>query len=80
MTYPRGCPRCEQSYALEGGPVAGSTTISTQPGGTPSASRPRDQGRLLLLRCMLCSDTYWWDYFGSAPAPAPHPERTSALE
>ena len=71
MTYPRDCPICEQSYAVEGGAVAGSTTIYAQPGGTPSPSRPSDPGRLLLLRCMLCSGTYWWDYFASEQAAAP---------
>jgi hypothetical protein len=71
MAYPRTCPLCERSYALEGGPAAGSVTIHSQPGGTPSPARPTDPGRLLLLRCILCSNNYWWDYFASAPAESP---------
>ena len=71
MAYPRSCPCCERSYALEGGAAAGSTTIHSQPGGTPSPSRPRDPGRLLLLRCVLCGESYWWDYFASVPVQPP---------
>jgi hypothetical protein len=26
---------------------------------------------LLLLRCVLCGDSYWWDYFGSQAIEAP---------
>ena len=71
MTYPRACPVCERAYALEGGASTGSTTIHSQPGGTPSPVRPKDPGRLLLLRCVLCGGSYWWDYFASAPAKSP---------
>jgi hypothetical protein len=71
MVYPRSCPLCERSYALEGGPPAGSTTINAQPGGTPSPVRPNDPGRLLLLRCVLCGGSYWWDYFASAAIDDP---------
>jgi hypothetical protein len=71
MAYPRTCPVCEHSYALEGGAAAGSVTINSQPGGTPSPSRPHDPGRLLLLRCVLCGASYWWDYFGSQAIEAP---------
>ena len=71
MVYPRSCPVCKDSYALEGGAAAGSTTIHTQPGGTASPSRPNDPGRLLRLRCVLCGQPYWWDYFGSRPTDAP---------
>ena len=71
MAYPRSCPKCGQSYALEGGASAGSTTVYSQPGGTPSPSRPNDQGRLLLLRCVLCGESYWWDYFASRQTEAP---------
>jgi hypothetical protein len=71
MAYPRSCPVCERSYALEGGAAAGSITIHSQPGGTPSSARPGDPGRLLLLRCVLCGGSYWWDYFGSIQAEAP---------
>lgn len=71
MVYPRLCPVCEQSYALEGGAAAGSITVHSQPGGTPSPARPLDPGRLLLLRCVLCGSSYWWDYFGSVPSEPP---------
>jgi hypothetical protein len=72
MAYPRTCPVCECPYTLDGGAQAGSTTIASQPGGTPSPSRPNDAGRILLLRCVLCGDSYWWDYFASTP-PAETP-------
>ena len=71
MAYPRSCPVCERPYALEGGAAAGSVTIHSQPGGTPSPARPDDPGRLLLLRCVLCGANYWWDYFASAASKPP---------
>ncbi len=71
MAYPKECPICERSYALEGGAAVGSTTIHSQPGGTPSPSRPTDSGRLLLLRCVLCGASFWWDYFASSRCEAP---------
>jgi hypothetical protein len=71
MVYPRTCPVCERSYALEGGAAAGSTTIHAQPGGTPSPTRPNDAGRLLWLRCVLCGQSFWWDYFGSQAVEGP---------
>jgi hypothetical protein len=71
MAYPRSCPMCERAYTLEGGPAAGSITIHSQIGGTPSPARPGDPGRLLLLRCVLCGASYWWDYFGSVPSEPP---------
>jgi hypothetical protein len=71
MTYPRMCPVCQRSYALEGGAAAGSITIHSQPGGTPSPARPNESGRLLLLRCVLCGASFWWDYFRSATSQAP---------
>ena len=71
MAYPRSCPICEHSYLLEGGAGAGSITIHSQAGGTPSPARPQDPGRLLLLRCIVCGGSFWWDYFGSVCAEAP---------
>jgi hypothetical protein len=71
MAYPRTCPVCERSYALEGGAAAGSITIHSQAGGTPSPARPKEAGRLLLLRCVLCGASFWWDYFASTKGEAP---------
>ena len=77
MAYPRRCPICQAAY---GGlsPDILHTTLDAAPGGTPSPQFPDLSGRLLTLRCGLCTGTYAWDYFAdAAPRPADeHPRRT----
>jgi hypothetical protein len=86
MAYPRRCPICEAAYSGPGADIL-HTTPEAAPGGTPSPQFPDLPGRLLTLRCALCTGTYAWDYFASAtPRPAdgrprripgtrPHPYR-----
>ena len=90
MAYPRRCPLCGADYYESirgrGGIRVPSdsrhTTLSAEPGGTPSPWRPELPGRLLTLRCLACDGEYVWDYFGGRPAagapPAPRrPQRAA---
>jgi hypothetical protein len=76
MAYPRHCPLCGADYY---GPAKGRaaigvacedrhTTLSAEPGGTPSPREPTLPGRLLTLRCRICRGEYVWDYFAALPA------------
>ena len=85
MVYPRRCPLCDATYGVRNHTdlnVSADTrhvTLQAEPGGTPSPWRPEDLGRLLRLRCLLCTSEYRWDYFGdrlpdgTTPAPCPRP-------
>ena len=87
MTYPRHCPLCGAACGGSTRRQAGSdlvsefrhTTLSAEPGGTPSPREPALPGRLLALRCRACRGEYVWDYFGGRPAgglvPPPRPTR-----
>ena len=75
MTYPRRCPLCGADCGGARKRQAGislasefrHTTLSAEPGGTPSPWRPELPGRLLALRCLACDGEYGWDYFGGQP-------------
>ena len=74
MVYPRGCPLCRTRYVApySTGALWGDlrhVTLRAEPGGTPSPWRPEDPGRLLTLRCLLCTGEYRWDYFGGRLPP-----------
>ena len=74
MAYPRRCPVCEATYGVRkfAGLVSADThhvTLQAEPGGTPSPWRPDEPGRLLTLRCLLCTGEYRWDYFGGRLPP-----------
>ena len=62
MVYPRHCPSCNAS---EPSPEQLYSTRGAVNGGTPSPWRPEQPGRLLDLRCGVCSALFRWDYFGS---------------
>ena len=70
MAYPRRCPLCDATYGVRnhtGLNVSADLrhiTLQAEPGGTPSPWRPDEPGRLLMLRCLLCTGEYRWDYFG----------------
>jgi len=62
MVYPRACPSCRQN---EPAPEQLFSTRAALDGGTPSAWRPEQPGRILDLRCGVCWALFRWDYFGS---------------
>ena len=62
MAYPRACPSCNRN---EPSPEQLYSTRAAVNGGTPSPWRPDQPGRLLDLRCGICSALFRWDYFGS---------------
>ncbi len=74
MAYPRRCPVCDATYGVRkfAGPMVADichVTLQAEPGGTPSPWRSDDPGRLLTLRCLLCTGEYRWDYFGGRLPP-----------